>query len=108
MTNFNFMSLLFIMLIIRNLILILGMACTLINIRIKLNLKSDEVNFKIFILFVVHIFYSTIDINNINENKSDFISISILMFLITEYMKVYIEDISEYLFEKYEEDNKIE
>lgn len=106
MTNFNFMSLLFIMLIVRNGILILAGICTLINIKIELNLVSRELNFKLFLLSILHIiFYYTIDMDKVNENKLIFIFLMILLSILVKYIKINIDMASKYLYEKNNKEN---
>lgn len=97
-----FMSLIYTFVMVRNGIYILMCVCTLTYIRKVLNLICKELNFKMFLIILIHILlYFTIDMGKVNENKLGFISLMILLYSVVTYVRLLIESSSKYLLENY-------
>ena len=95
----NFISLLLIFVLIRNTIYILASFCKLANIKNKLNLTCKELNFRLYILILIHVMILWVDKNKVNENKFGFLFIIFLIYSVVTYMRILVESSSIYLFE---------
>lgn len=116
MDNLNFLRFLTVFMLIRNFIYILDSIFMLIIIRSELNMTSKEMNFRMFLVILVHIMILWVDRDRVAANKFGFVFLLFLMCLLASHMRSIVKGSKDYLFENHEtiledvekEDNDVE
>lgn len=93
MTKFSFMSFLLIMLIVRNTILIIDICNILIKLKKEFNIVSNKINFKVFLLLIIHPIFYSLD----NGDKIGFLLQLIMMTFVIDGLKCNLKDNMEYM-----------